>query len=65
MPASMHTLHSYTHCKENPIYVLPEKKLCGLSPNSHIHVSVSVLYISMIDPPIFLQQHSQTDRYNI
>ena len=32
------------HCKENPIYVLPEKKLRGLSPNFHIHVSVSVLY---------------------
>jgi hypothetical protein len=25
------------HCKENPIYILPEKKLSGLSPNFHIH----------------------------
>jgi hypothetical protein len=32
------------HCKENPIYVFPEKKLRGLSPNFHIHVSVSDLY---------------------
>jgi hypothetical protein len=28
-------------CKENPIYVLPEKKLRGLSPNFHFDVSVS------------------------
>jgi hypothetical protein len=27
--------------KENPIYVFPENKLRGLSPNFHIHVSVS------------------------
>ncbi len=33
------------HCTKNPIYVLPEMKLCGLFPNSYIHVSVSDLYI--------------------
>ncbi len=33
------------HCAENTIYVFPEKKLCGLVPNSYIHVSVSDLYI--------------------
>jgi hypothetical protein len=33
------------HCKEISIYVFPEKKLRGLSPNFHIHVSVSDLYI--------------------
>jgi hypothetical protein len=34
------------HCKEISIYVFPEKKLLrGLSPNIHIHVSVSDLYI--------------------
>jgi hypothetical protein len=32
-----------SHYKENPIYVLPEKKLRGLSPNFHILVSVSDL----------------------
>jgi hypothetical protein len=53
------------HCKENPIYVLPEKKLRGLSPNLHIHVSVSDLYIAMIGPHIFLQQNRQADRGNI
>jgi hypothetical protein len=52
-------------CKENPIYVLPEEKLRGLSPNFHIHVSVSDLYINTIGPPIFLQQARQTDRGNI
>jgi hypothetical protein len=47
------------------MYVLPEKKLRGLSPNFHIHVSVSDLYIPTIGPPIFLQQNRQTDRGNI
>jgi hypothetical protein len=38
-----------THCK---IHVLPEKKLrVLLSPNFHIHVSVSDLYIPTISPP--------------
>jgi hypothetical protein len=52
-------------CKDNPIGVLPEKKLRGLSPNFHIHVSVSHLYISTIVPPIFLQHNRQTDGGNI
>jgi hypothetical protein len=53
------------HCKENPIYIFPEKKLLGLSPNFDIHVYVSDLFISTIGPPIFLQQNRQTDRGNI
>jgi hypothetical protein len=65
MPTPMHTLHSYAHCKENPIYVLPEKKLSGFSPNFHIHVTVGVLYIPRIGSPVFLQQNRQTDRGNI
>jgi hypothetical protein len=32
------------HCNENSIYVFLFQKLPGLSPNFHIHVSVSVLY---------------------
>jgi hypothetical protein len=32
------------HFNENPIYVLPEKELRGLSPNVHIYVSASDLY---------------------
>ena len=53
------------HCTENPIYVLLEMKLRGLIPNSYIHVSVSDLYIPMIDLPIWLQQNRQTDPGNI
>jgi hypothetical protein len=34
----------------------------GLSPNFHIHVSMSDLYILRIGPHIFLQQNWQTDR---
>jgi hypothetical protein len=52
------------HCNENPIYVFPEKELPGLSPNFHIHVSVSDLYIPSTGPHIFLQQNMQTDRRN-
>jgi hypothetical protein len=50
---------------EISIYLLPEKELRGLSPNFHIHVSVSDLYIPTIGPPIFLQQNRQTNRGNL
>ncbi len=40
------------HCKENPIYVFLFWELPGLSPNVHIHVSVSDLYIPRIEPHI-------------
>jgi hypothetical protein len=49
------------HCNENPIYVFPEKEWCGLSPDFHIYVSVSNLFIPRIGPHIFLQQNRQTD----
>ncbi len=39
------------HCTENPIYVFSEMKLCGIIPNSYIHVSVSDLYIPWIRLP--------------
>jgi hypothetical protein len=45
--------------------VFSEKELRGPSPNYHIHVSVSDLYIPRIGPHIFLQQNRQTDRGNI
>jgi hypothetical protein len=48
------------HCTENSIYVYPEMKLCGLVPNSYIHVSVSDLYI----PRIGLPNWPQTDPGN-
>jgi hypothetical protein len=38
----MPVLFIKSHCKENPIYVLSEKKQRGLSPNFHIHVSVNI-----------------------
>ncbi len=44
------------HCNENPIYVFLFWELRGLSPNFHIHVSVSDLYILRIGPHIWLQQ---------
>jgi hypothetical protein len=53
------------HCNENPISVLSEKELRGLSPNFHMYVSVSDLYIPTIGPHIFLQQNRQTDHGNI
>jgi hypothetical protein len=48
------------HCKDtipkNLKQIFPEKELCGLSANFHIHVSVSDLYIPMIGLPILLQE---------
>jgi hypothetical protein len=46
---------SSTLCKENPLYVFPEKKLLGISPNFHIDVSVSDLYTPTIGPPFFTE----------
>ncbi len=53
------------HHKEISIYVFPEKELPSLSPNFHIHVSVSDLCLPTIGPPSFLQQNRQTDRGNM
>ncbi len=64
-PFLIYVPEAYLHCKENPIYVFPEKKLRCISPNFHIHVSVSDLYIPMIGPPIFTAANRQTDRGNI
>ncbi len=36
--------------------IFPEEKLRAHSPNFHIHVSVSDLYIPTIDLPILLQE---------
>jgi hypothetical protein len=53
------------HCNENPINVFLFWELRDLSPNFHIHVSVSDLYISRIGPHIFRQQNRQIDRWNM
>jgi hypothetical protein len=42
-----------------------KKELRGLSPNFHIHVSVSDLYILTFGPPIVLQQNRQIGQENI
>ncbi len=58
-------LRMVLHCKEISIYVFPEKDLRDLSPNFHIHVSLSDLYIPTIGPYNSLLQNRQTDRGNI
>ncbi len=53
---------------ENSKQIFSEMKLCSLSPNSYIHVSVSDLYmysIPKIDLPILLQEIMWTNRGNI
>jgi hypothetical protein len=58
----------YMHCNENPSYVFPEKKLCGLSPNFH-YVSVSdlwsvhIFFCSTIGRPIMRIYKSITDTW--
>jgi len=47
------------HCNENSIYIFLFWELRGLSPNFHIHVSVSHLYIPRISLHIFLQQQNK------
>ncbi len=41
---------------KNSKQIFPEKKLRGHSPNFHIHVSVSDLYINTVGMPILLQE---------
>jgi hypothetical protein len=41
---------------ENSKQIFPEKELWGLSPNFHIHVSESDLYIPMIGAPTLMQE---------
>ncbi len=54
------------HSTENLKQIFPEKELRGHhSPNFHIHVSVSDLYIPTIDLPILLQENMWTDSGNI
>jgi hypothetical protein len=62
---SYHSTLDFSLCIENPIYVLPEKELRGLIPNSYIHASVRDLYIPRIGPHIWLQQNGQPDPLKI
>ncbi len=45
--------------------LIPKQKYNVLSPNFHIHVSLSDLYISRIGLPILLQPNRQADPRNI
>jgi hypothetical protein len=50
---------------ENSEQIFTGKELRGYSPNSYIHVSVSDLYIPMIDLPILLQENRWAECGNI
>jgi hypothetical protein len=50
---------------ENWKQIFPEKELRGHSPNIHIHVFMSDLYIPIIDLPILLQENMWTDDLGI
>ncbi len=51
-----HFTHNTANQAENSKQLFPEKELGGHSPNFHIQVSVSDLYIPKIDQPILLQE---------
>jgi hypothetical protein len=60
-----HSKDTSLHCTEDPIYLFPEMQLCGLFPNSYIHVSASDLYIPRICLHICqLQENRQSDPGN-
>jgi hypothetical protein len=40
--------------RKSHLYMFPEKEFRGISPNSHIHVAVSDLYIPRIGPPTYI-----------
>jgi hypothetical protein len=42
------------NCNGNPIYVFLFWEVLGLSPNIHIHVSVSDLYVTRIGPRLHI-----------
>ncbi len=56
----LHFYSSYSKCANT----IPRKELRGHSPNFHIHVSVSDLYIQTIDLTILLQENMWTDLGN-
>ncbi len=53
------------HNTENSKQIFPEKELSGLSPDFHIHVSVSDLYIPTIGLAFLLQGNMLIDPGNI
>jgi hypothetical protein len=63
MDSKRYTLQSHNTEKSKQIF--PEKELRGHSPKFQIHVSISDLYIPMIDLTILLQENMWTDPGNI
>ncbi len=57
-------LYDFLHCLAFSGWMISYTALLGLSPNFHIHVSVSDLCISRIGPHIFLQQNRPTNHGN-
>jgi hypothetical protein len=57
----MHTEQNTGDSKQ----IFPEQELSEFSPNFHIHVSLSDLYIPMFGLPILLQEKLWTDPGNI
>jgi hypothetical protein len=55
----------FIHCNEDPIYVFLFWEMRGLSPNFHIHVSVSDFLYSQDWSTYSLQQRRQIDHGNI
>jgi hypothetical protein len=53
------------HTIKNSKLIFTEKELRGHSPNFHIHVSVSDLFIPTIGLPILLQEDMVTDPGNV
>jgi hypothetical protein len=50
---------------ENSKHIFPEKEFSGHSPNFHIHVFESDIYIPSMDLPILLEENMWTDLGNI
>jgi hypothetical protein len=60
LPNAHAQFHNYpsdsTAKKKCPKQIIPEKEYWGLSPNFHIHVFVSELYILMMELPFLLEE---------
>jgi hypothetical protein len=63
MDSKRYTLQRHNTEKSKQIF--PEKKLRGHGPKFYISVSMSDLYIPMIDLPILLHENMWTDPGNI
>jgi hypothetical protein len=58
-------LHTARHNTKNSKQTFPQKDFRGLSPNFHIHVFLSDLYLPAIGLPMLLQENKWTYPGNI